>query len=284
MVEYDPKIIQNYADGLYTQSKSVSTCYFFIGIFTAIIVFSKISEMLWFMMSATRRDAEQRRVDVNQRAFSDSHSASEFMLMKKLNEMRTGPNSHNSSLEIRDGPHKSIFGNTTANREGLIIVNILGLLANDLFEAAFAARMSEQLGWRVVYRTMWNPAFPTVKTDLCFPNIARNNIASTDKYSDKDPLWNFLLNYRGDRESFELRQLYDALTYNDLEQDSNLVTTQDDANDIEGAWIDGLGKTAKRVVHLEYPLQDYHVDMLVEDLRSPHSEVRVLQLEAFFIQ
>ena len=236
------------------------------------------------MMSSARRDAKRLRVDVNENAFSASHSASEFKLMKKLNEMRPGPKSHNSSLEIRDGPYKSIFSNTTANREGLIIVNILGLLANDLFEAAFAARMSEQLGWRVVYRTMWNPAFPTAKTDLCFPNIARNNMTSTDKYSDKDPLWNFLLNYRGDRESSELRQLYDALTYNDLEQDSNLVTTQDEANDIERAWIDDLGEKAKRVVHLEYPLHDYHVDMLVEELRSPHSDVRVLQLEAFFIQ
>ncbi|KAL7487548.1 hypothetical protein ACHAW6_013127 [Cyclotella cf. meneghiniana] len=244
---------------------------------------SKFSDMLWFMMSSARPDAKQRRVHDNENPFSASHGASEFKLMKKLNEMRAGPESHNSSLEIRADPHKGIFSNTTANREGLIIVNILGLLANDLFEAAFAARMSEQLGWSVVYRTMWNPAFPTVKTDLCFPNIARKNIASPDKYSDKDPLWTFLLKYRGDRESFELRQLYDALTYNDLEQDSNLVTTQDEANDIERAWIDGLGEKAKRVVHLEYPLQDYHVDMLVEELRNPHSEVRVLQLEAFFI-
>jgi hypothetical protein len=46
MVEYDPKIINDYADGLYTQSKSITTCYFFIGIFAAILVFSKISEVL----------------------------------------------------------------------------------------------------------------------------------------------------------------------------------------------------------------------------------------------
>ncbi len=46
MVDYDPKIIQNYADGLYKQAQSVATCYFFIGIFTSIIVFSKISDIL----------------------------------------------------------------------------------------------------------------------------------------------------------------------------------------------------------------------------------------------
>ncbi len=46
MVQYDPKFIQDYADGLYTQSKSIVTCYFFIGIFASILVFSKISDML----------------------------------------------------------------------------------------------------------------------------------------------------------------------------------------------------------------------------------------------
>lgn len=46
MVEYDPKIIQNYANELYNQAKSVVTCYFFIGMFASIIVFSKISDML----------------------------------------------------------------------------------------------------------------------------------------------------------------------------------------------------------------------------------------------
>ena len=46
MVEYDPQVIQDYADGLYKQSKSITTCYFFIGIFAAIIIFSKISEIL----------------------------------------------------------------------------------------------------------------------------------------------------------------------------------------------------------------------------------------------
>ena len=46
MVEYDPKVIRDYADGLYKQAKSVSTCYFFTGIFLAIIIFSRISDIL----------------------------------------------------------------------------------------------------------------------------------------------------------------------------------------------------------------------------------------------
>ena len=46
MLDYDPKIIQEYAEGLYKQSRSVVTCYFFIGIFASIIVFSQISNLL----------------------------------------------------------------------------------------------------------------------------------------------------------------------------------------------------------------------------------------------
>ena len=46
MVEYNPKIIQTYACGLYKQAQSIVACYFFIGIFTSIILFAKISDIL----------------------------------------------------------------------------------------------------------------------------------------------------------------------------------------------------------------------------------------------
>ena len=46
MVEYDEKVIQNYATNLYRQSKSIATCYFFSGVFLSIIIFSRISDIL----------------------------------------------------------------------------------------------------------------------------------------------------------------------------------------------------------------------------------------------
>jgi len=46
MIEYDPNVIQEYAKGLYEQSRSVVTCYFFIGIFLGMLVFWKVSEIL----------------------------------------------------------------------------------------------------------------------------------------------------------------------------------------------------------------------------------------------
>ena len=46
MADYDPKIIQDYAEGLYKQAKSIVTCYFFIGIFGGLVIFAKVSDVL----------------------------------------------------------------------------------------------------------------------------------------------------------------------------------------------------------------------------------------------
>jgi hypothetical protein len=142
--------------------------------------------------------------------------------------------------------------------------------------------MKEQLGWNVVYRTMWNSAWPTEKTDECFPNVKRDWI---DRYDENDPLRRFLVEHSGGRINEDFDELFDSVTFNDLEPDKyNTVTDSDRANKVTLEWIKELGEKAKVIKHLEYPLQEFHVDRLVEELKSPHSKVRVLQLEAFFIQ
>jgi hypothetical protein len=139
--------------------------------------------------------------------------------------------------------------------------------------------MAEQLGWHVVYRTMWNPAFPTLQTDYCFPNVARKKLLNSTRKNDKhDPLWQFLLVHDGGGTSY-LHQVYDALTYNDLEPGRTVVSDSDEANEVYLDWIKGLGEKAKTIAHMAYPLQENHVDKLVESLRNPNSPVRVLSLE-----
>jgi hypothetical protein len=91
---------------------------------------SKFSEMLWFMMLGENAEAKQRRVDANVQIYSTNHSSSQFELTKLLNAMRERPNA-TSSIQT----HSDILGNDTT--DGLIIVNILGLLANDLVSAIF---------------------------------------------------------------------------------------------------------------------------------------------------
>jgi hypothetical protein len=88
---------------------------------------SKFSEMLWFLMKGENAKAKQRRVDANGPIHSPDHSASEFELLKRLNAMREGQNG-TSSLQVT---RPDRLGNA-ASSDGLIIVNILGLLANDL--------------------------------------------------------------------------------------------------------------------------------------------------------
>ena len=152
------------------------------------------------------------------------------------------------------------------------------------FEAAFAARMADQLGWRVVYRTMWNPAWPTKKTDFCFPNVKREEVEEREKYGDGDPLWVFLKENSSGSNRY-LQKLYEAVTYVDMDENSGkLVTDNEMANDLHLRWIKDLGEKAKTIKHMEYPLQEFHVDQLVEELKNPRSPTKVLQLEAFFIQ
>ena len=81
-----------------------------------------------------------------------------------------------------------------------------------------------------------------------------------------------------------MQELYEAVTFNGMEPDGQIVLDQERANQVHMDWIKGLGNKVKLIKHMEYPLEEFHVDALVEELRNPHSEVRVLQLEAFFIQ
>lgn len=46
MVEYDPKLIQDYASSLYNQAKSTVTLHFFIGITLGLIIAMFISDQL----------------------------------------------------------------------------------------------------------------------------------------------------------------------------------------------------------------------------------------------
>lgn len=55
-------------------------------------------------------------------------------------------------------------------KEGVIITNTLGRLANNIFETAFANRLASQLcNWNVLYRPMWQGEIPNPRAAECFP-------------------------------------------------------------------------------------------------------------------
>lgn len=164
--------------------------------------------------------------------------------------------------------------------KGIIIVNVMGRLANDMFEAAFTRRMASELGcgWHVIYRTMWSPAFLAARTDVCLPNaLARDNSRHHPDQTKRAIL------KIGTMDVNPKIDLYRALTYNSLEPKDGWNNTDDRANKVTSGWVESLGEKAFTINHMEYPLQDDSVDRLVSKLTDPSSPVQVLNLRAFFI-
>jgi hypothetical protein len=173
--------------------------------------------------------------------------------------------------------------------DSVIIVNMLGRLANNLFEVAFAKRLAEQLGcrWDVIYRSYWAPAFPTHCTDVCFPNALsiKNNRhgGATSKLHQIKAIQDIEATFG--MPGFSVSVLYQALTYNELEPEKHKWwdNIDDWANNMTMEWIKSLGETALRVDHMDFPLHDDHVYQLVLKLSDPASPVRVVSLGSFFI-
>lgn len=146
-----------------------------------------------------------------------------------------------------------------SKKEGLIVSNMLGLLANDLFEVAFAARLKSELCWHVVYRSEWNSGFLTDKTDKCFPNALVEMPKQTHPFlRDELGITEEIYNILTDRKEL-LYERYDEWK-KDLDDNRTFV-----------------------VKHMEYPLDGNGVPDLVTKLSSPDSTIQVVVLEAFFI-
>jgi len=256
------------------------------------------------MMSqpGSEENVERHRVEGESDIYNPSHNRSEANLEESLREMRMHnqtflPSPHsrrergrkaNATSNNMANVTSNIVGpdgeNCSDDIKGVIILNVLGLLANDLFEAAFARRMASQLGcgWHVIYRTMWNPAFPTTRTDVCFPNALASDNSRRQNSVDRTKEVLGKIGTGGVRPSL----LYKALTYNLLEPNNHRGwdgESDDRANKLYQKWIESLGEKALTIEHMEYPLQKKSVDKLVAKLLNPSSQVQVLDLRAFFI-
>ncbi|KAL9185302.1 hypothetical protein ACHAXT_003079 [Thalassiosira profunda] len=176
------------------------------------------------------------------------------------------------------------------DRGGLIVVNILGLLANDLFEVAMAKRIATQLcGWHVIYRSAWNSAFPTPETDRCFPNAladSNNRQERSGGYRTMEAILRIMKSEDGnDAKKINLTALSRALTYNSLEPEKHegWDMDEDKANAMVEKWVDFLGERAVKIEHGEYDFKGDNIDQLVSRLQDASSKVQVLSLGAFFI-
>ena len=60
--------------------------------------------------------------------------------------------------------------NATRKGEGVIVLNFVGLMANNFFELAHANRLAKDLCWKILYRPDWNHELPNERAKQCLPN------------------------------------------------------------------------------------------------------------------
>jgi len=154
-----------------------------------------------------------------------------------------------------------------APREGLIVLNVLGLLANDLFETAFANRLSEELCWPIVYRPWWNAEFPSQRGYECFPNahLPHNHKELPDTLSTS-LLTSIQLNASMWRE-WTTDPLHESVW----------------ANDAYLAWLKRIKEKSFTVEHLKFDFTGNGVENFVTSIRSSSCSIQVVDLQAFFI-
>ncbi|KAK1738447.1 hypothetical protein QTG54_011116 [Skeletonema marinoi] len=256
---------------------------------------SGLSDYIWTHMAANagNKRVTRLRVDDRKEVFNEKYLHSEEELAKLLDEKRaikggikptkieTVETAVTSSTDLDD----SCTHQSDSSGGGVIIVNLLGLLANNLFEVAFAKMLASQLGcsWHVVYRSSWNTAFPTPQTDRCFPNaLAKNNNRSGDKTQLLKLIQQIGVNQ-------DVHRIFDAVTFNDLEledsEHNNIFSDQSDANDVKVEWIKTFGQKALVIDHEEYHNEREEViePSNVLSILNDKPKVRVLDLNAFFI-
>ncbi|CAB9509713.1 expressed unknown protein [Seminavis robusta] len=87
------------------------------------------------------------------------------------------------------GANGSHQGNTvqpkTKEVEGVVVLDMLGFLGNNIFEIGFANRVAMELNWKIAYRSGWrSPFFVDPKAEECYPHAFLTNSNSTDIYEN----------------------------------------------------------------------------------------------------
>lgn len=156
----------------------------------------------------------------------------------------------------------SVHPSACAPREGLIISNTLGRLANNLFEVGFANRLATELCWNVLFRPYWQGEIPSPRAAECFPHAmlptdhsSLTNIPSQVQAQLKmnSTFWKSISTRNGN-------DLYTSWLA-EREQEGIAFTVNNDAELFTG---DGPGR-------------------IVAQIRNETSQISLLNLIAFFI-
>eukprot|EP00592_Proboscia_alata_P026320 CAMPEP_0194450704 /NCGR_PEP_ID=MMETSP0176-20130528/130879_1 /TAXON_ID=216777 /ORGANISM="Proboscia alata, Strain PI-D3" /LENGTH=370 /DNA_ID=CAMNT_0039278035 /DNA_START=154 /DNA_END=1263 /DNA_ORIENTATION=- len=139
------------------------------------------------------------------------------------------------------------------SKKGIVVLDLLGLLGNNVFEVGFANAMATELGWDVHYRMVWNTKFMDPEAQTCFPH-------------------SFLRNQKTWQNGVIMKMLGDKNTTKHLEGDTKRFHA---ALETEGMLED--------CIHMECDFTGAGMTDTLKRLSGFNSSIRVLHLRAFFI-
>mmetsp|Transcript_1449 Transcript_1449/g.2189 ORF Transcript_1449/g.2189 Transcript_1449/m.2189 type:complete len:258 (-) Transcript_1449:653-1426(-) len=164
-----------------------------------------------------------------------------FMLEKHF------PHDSNKSLHVSVHPQYNLTKKSRskcARNKGVIVLDLLGLLGNSIFEVGFANRMSKELCWDVIYRNAWISPFLKERSRTCFPK-------SLLPYQE-EPAFNLV----GEPNTKEDEELWDLLQKK---------------------------RTSLDCFHRKCNFTEVGLNEMIKNVSSKSSKIRFIHLKAFFI-
>lgn len=143
-----------------------------------------------------------------------------------------------------------------ARKEGVVVLNTLGRLANNLFEVAYANQVADELCWDLLVRPMWGSELPSERGSFCLPNARLpNDISDFPRLS----------------RSLQALVNLNATRWSTIAPHNTLYTE----------WIEELGPALVHTVRHQHSETRIDIREILQTVET--SQVRVLDLQAFFI-
>lgn len=127
-------------------------------------------------------------------------------IIAKQAEMSEAPQ---QTYDTDEAPSSHQSSSLCAPREGLVISNTMGRLANNMFEVGFANRLATDLCWKVLFRPHWQGEIPNPRAAECFPHsmlpkdhATLDNIPATlqEKLKLNSTFWDSVKTTKGNRQ------------------------------------------------------------------------------------
>ena len=271
-------MMKNYADKLLPSLRSSrplsrsSRLSFFLKLIFLLLV----SNLLWLCSWSSKKSTGGANIIVKkaESAGNDSHVNMTF------GEERGRDNAESAGEKLQDqlstklrqkGKNITHEQNESkcSDRDGLIVLNALGRLGNNIFEFAYAKLISKKLCWPLVYRPAWQGPLandsPNNKGRQCFPNADLRELGNFDKKNNIS------------------QALLEKLDLN-VTKWSRFVKGHDDEYSKYVSSLETKGQ-AMRICHAKNadPYYDNH-DPASVIKQKMNNTVQLLSLEAFFIK